>query len=146
MSHLGSLDLEHRFDDDWKVNVGFSASNLTYDDNQIRPAGAGIEGRASVERDGVVRELVAERDGGGVAPPCQRGRRDLAADRAEVAKRPLFTRQNSLDVTATSFGGAIIQPDLTGPIEGTNLAYRIVRRHVSEGVATWRRIVPKLRQ
>ena len=43
-----------------------------------------------------------------------------------VSKRPLFTRQNSLDVTATSFGGAIIQPDLTGPIEGTNLAYRIV--------------------
>ncbi len=43
-----------------------------------------------------------------------------------VSKRPLFTRQNSLDVTVTSFGGAIIQPDLTGPIEGTNLAYRIV--------------------
>ncbi|MDF9865522.1 iron complex outermembrane receptor protein [Methylorubrum pseudosasae] len=70
-----------------------------------------------------------------------------------VSKRPLFTRQNSLDVTATSFGGAIIQPDLTGPIEGTNLAYRIVgdvqdydywrnfgtiRRQVAAPSLTWR--------
>lgn len=43
-----------------------------------------------------------------------------------VSKRPEFTPRNTLDVTATSFGGSLIQPDLTGPVEGTNLAYRIV--------------------
>ncbi|WP_232628548.1 TonB-dependent siderophore receptor [Methylobacterium sp. Leaf118] len=70
-----------------------------------------------------------------------------------VSKRPLFTRQNSLDVTTTSFGGAIVQSDLTGPIEGTNLAYRIVgdvqdydywrnfgtiRRQIAAPSLTWR--------
>ncbi|KQP71995.1 TonB-dependent receptor [Methylobacterium sp. Leaf112] len=43
-----------------------------------------------------------------------------------VSKRPEFTQRGSLDLTGTSFGGGLVQTDLTGPIAGTNLAYRVV--------------------
>ena len=43
-----------------------------------------------------------------------------------VSKRPEFTSHGSLNLTSTSFGGGLVQGDLTGPIEGTNLAYRMV--------------------
>ncbi|WP_082512759.1 TonB-dependent siderophore receptor [Methylobacterium sp. Leaf125] len=43
-----------------------------------------------------------------------------------VSKRPDFTPRGSLDLTGTSFGGGLVQADLTGPIQDTNLAYRVV--------------------
>ncbi|GJD73046.1 TonB-dependent siderophore receptor [Methylobacterium goesingense] len=43
-----------------------------------------------------------------------------------VSKRPEFTPHGSLNLTSTSFGGGLVQGDLTGPVEGTNLAYRMV--------------------
>ena len=43
-----------------------------------------------------------------------------------VSKRPEFTTHGSLNLTGTSFGGGLVQGDLTGPVEGTNLAYRMV--------------------
>ena len=43
-----------------------------------------------------------------------------------VSKRPEFTPHGSLNLTGTSFDGGLVQGDLTGPIAGTNLAYRMV--------------------
>lgn len=43
-----------------------------------------------------------------------------------VSKRPEFVSHGSLNLTGTSYGGGIVQGDLTGPVEGTNLAYRVV--------------------
>ncbi|WP_244474548.1 TonB-dependent siderophore receptor [Methylobacterium sp. Leaf85] len=43
-----------------------------------------------------------------------------------VSKRPEFTSHGALSVTGTSFGGGLVQADVTGPVEGTNLAYRVV--------------------
>ncbi|KQP92718.1 TonB-dependent receptor [Methylobacterium sp. Leaf113] len=37
MSHLATIDIDHRFNEDWKLHLGYSYSNLGYDDNQIRP-------------------------------------------------------------------------------------------------------------
>lgn len=43
-----------------------------------------------------------------------------------VSKRPEYVSHGSLNLTGTSYGGGIVQGDLTGPVEGTNLAYRVV--------------------
>lgn len=42
-----------------------------------------------------------------------------------VTKRPEKTFGGSISATSTSFGGGSGQFDVTGPIEGTRLAYRL---------------------
>ncbi|MTD27699.1 TonB-dependent siderophore receptor [Erwinia sorbitola] len=43
-----------------------------------------------------------------------------------VTKRPETTFGGSIQATSTSFGGGSGSVDVTGPIEGTNLAYRLI--------------------
>ncbi|WP_261802976.1 TonB-dependent siderophore receptor [Enterobacter sp. JUb54] len=49
-----------------------------------------------------------------------------------VTKRPERTFGGSISATSTSFGGGTGQFDVTGPIEGTRLAYRIIGEYQHE--------------
>lgn len=49
-----------------------------------------------------------------------------------VTKRPEKTFGGSISATSTSFGGGTGQFDVTGPIEGTRLAYRIIGEYQNE--------------
>lgn len=46
-----------------------------------------------------------------------------------VTKKPRFVQAGYLEVFGTSFNGGGIELDQTGPIEGTNLAYRFIAEH-----------------
>jgi iron complex outermembrane receptor protein len=46
-----------------------------------------------------------------------------------VTKKPRFVQAGYLEVFGTSFNGGGIEMDQTGPIEGTNLAYRFIAQH-----------------
>lgn len=49
-----------------------------------------------------------------------------------VTKRPQTTFGGSLSATSSSFGGGTGEVDVTGPIEGTRLAYRLVGEYQNE--------------
>ncbi|HAT1647026.1 TPA: TonB-dependent siderophore receptor [Raoultella planticola] len=49
-----------------------------------------------------------------------------------VTKRPTTTFGGSISATSSSFGGGTGQFDVTGPIEGTRLAYRIIGEYQHE--------------
>lgn len=49
-----------------------------------------------------------------------------------ITKRPERTFGGSISATSTSFGGGTGTVDLTGPIEGTNLAYRLIGSYQHE--------------
>lgn len=49
-----------------------------------------------------------------------------------VTKRPEKTFGGSISATSTSFGGGSGQFDVTGPIEGTRLAYRVIGEYQNE--------------
>ncbi|CCG85860.1 TonB-dependent siderophore receptor [Erwinia piriflorinigrans] len=49
-----------------------------------------------------------------------------------VTKRPQTTFGGSLQATSTSFGGGTGSVDITGPIEGTRLAYRLIGSYQHE--------------
>ena len=49
-----------------------------------------------------------------------------------VTKRPERTFGGSVSATSTSFGGGTGQFDVTGPIEGTQLAYRVIGEYQNE--------------
>ncbi len=49
-----------------------------------------------------------------------------------VTKRPETTFGGSISATSSSFGGGTSQFDVTGPIEGTRLAYRLIGEYQNE--------------
>ncbi|WP_437887421.1 TonB-dependent siderophore receptor [Phytobacter sp. V91] len=49
-----------------------------------------------------------------------------------VTKRPQTTFGGSVSATSTSFGGGTADFDVTGPIEGTRLAYRLIGEYQNE--------------
>ena len=49
-----------------------------------------------------------------------------------VTKRPETTFGGSVSATSTSFGGGTARFDVTGPIEGTRLAYRLIGEYQNE--------------
>ncbi|MEJ5076934.1 TonB-dependent siderophore receptor [Erwinia sp. MYb535] len=49
-----------------------------------------------------------------------------------ITKRPEKTFGGSIQATSTSFGGGTGSVDVTGPIEGTNLAYRLIGSYQHE--------------
>lgn len=49
-----------------------------------------------------------------------------------VTKRPEKTFGGSLSATTSSFGGGTVQVDVTGPIDGTRLAYRLTGEYQDE--------------
>jgi iron complex outermembrane receptor protein len=46
-----------------------------------------------------------------------------------VTKKPRFEQAGYVEVFGSSFNGGGVEADLTGPIEGTNLAYRFIAQH-----------------
>lgn len=46
-----------------------------------------------------------------------------------VTKKPRFEQAGYIEAFGTSFNGGGIELDQTGPIEGTNLAYRVIAQH-----------------
>ncbi|MCJ2082476.1 TonB-dependent siderophore receptor [Methylobacterium sp. J-090] len=46
-----------------------------------------------------------------------------------VTKTPRFVQAGYIEAFGTSFNGGGVEADLTGPIEGTNLAYRFIAQH-----------------
>ncbi|KQT47876.1 TonB-dependent receptor [Methylobacterium sp. Leaf456] len=46
-----------------------------------------------------------------------------------VTKKPRFTQAGYLEVFGTSFNGGGVEMDQSGPVEGTNLAYRFIAQH-----------------
>ncbi len=51
-----------------------------------------------------------------------------------ITKRPERQFSGSVSGTSTSFGGGTGSVDITGPIEGTNLAYRLIGEYQNEGL------------
>ena len=49
-----------------------------------------------------------------------------------VTKKPRFTQAGYLEVWGTSFNGGGVELDQTGPVEGTNLAYRFIAQHKNQ--------------
>lgn len=49
-----------------------------------------------------------------------------------ITKRPERQFSGSVSGTSTSFGGGTGSVDITGPIEGTNLAYRLIGEYQNE--------------